>query len=160
LRSKVTVTSSPGWCACTSGPTSCTSVTSLPSTASTWSPTSSFPYAGAPRHVSTTRICTGSAGTVYPRRVSATYLASFCDWSMSSVLNATFCASLRHPTTVSRSSTARSGSSHDVTTRQTLGSCVDTCTVRNRTLDSCGYVFAPSICTTDESRGVAEPGEM
>ena len=97
---------------------------------------------------------------MYPSRVSATYLASFCDWSISSVLNAWFWASLRHPTTSLRFSMSRSGSSHDVTTRHTLGSRVDTRTVRNRTFPACGYVWAPSICTTDESSGVAEPGEM
>ncbi len=93
--------------------------------------------------------------------MSATYLASFCDWSISSVLNSWFCASVRHPCTELRSSTARSGSIHAATTRHTFGSLVDTSTVRKRTLpESSGYVCAPSICTTDESSGVAEPGEM
>ena len=133
---------------------------SCPSTASTRSPGSTSPYAGAPWHTSTTRIWAGSACTAYPSRVSATYLASFCDWSISSVLNAWFCASLRHPTTSLRFSTSRSGSSHDVTTRHTFGSRVDTRTVRKRTFPAWGYVWAPSICTTDESSGVAEPGEM
>src|SRR5215213_6953945 len=80
---------------------------------------------------------------------------------MRSELNCWFCASVRQPCTSPRSSTSRSGSSHDVTARHTFGSLVDTRTVRKRMFpESAGNVCAPWICTTRASSGVAEPGEM
>ncbi len=137
-RSTVKVTSEPTACACTAAPTSDSCVTSLPSTATTRSPTCSFPYAGTPWQAWITVRRAGDACTSYPRRVRATYFASFCDCNIRSVLNCWLSVSLRHPTTSLRFSTSLSGSSHTLTTRHTVGSVFDTRTVRNSTAWRCG----------------------